>query len=277
MAYTTPLTVFQSMERIEEHEQGFTNVSGGDTLQLDNKYIIKDAYPSEGKTAIVTVGGNVQSSTDYTVDFEQNEIQYSGTATGDATVRFKTGPYNSNEVLRRIKAVESEIDRRTNTTFDGLGKRTDELYDGGEAYQNVYVFASRPVRNVSKVAVNKPDASTGNPNYVSLTEGLGEDYLTYKNLGIRFTDHGESPNPQPEDLQVTYDYGFKGVPGDIEKVATLMVVDDLVRGTVSGAMVDGRDNFDPQTVNVNVKKIDDLVEGYRIDQMRNLTNLAVEG
>ena len=277
MSYTTPLKVFQSMERIQEHEQEYSGVSSGDTLVVDSKHIIRDAYPSKNKSIILTVDGNVQADSDYTIDFERNEVEYSGGDTGDATIQHKSGPYSSDTVEDKISAVEEEIDRTTNTTFEGLTRVTDERYDGGGSSQRIYVFDKRPVRTVPKVAVNRPAGPNSNPNYVRLTEGLGADYLKYKELGIRIRNSDKVPKKAPEKVQVTYEYGFEDLPADIQKAATDMVIDDLVRGTVSGAMVDGRDNFDPQTVDVNVRQYKEILQSYRIEKFSSMTNLAVEG
>jgi len=268
MAYTTPLKVFRSMNRIEEAEETFTSVSDGDTFELANNYIIKD-------TETVTVDGNTQSDSDYTVNFDENTIDYNGSDTGTATIEYAAGPYTNSAVQSSIDAVTEHIDDYTNSTYGGLVTVTDEIYDGGR--HKVYPFVNRPVQSVSKVAVNNPTDAQGNPNYETLTEGLGEDYTDYKDLGIRFNDEGESPDNQPKELQVTYDYGYADVPSDLKRAATEMVVDDLVNGTVSGAMVDGRDNFDPQTVDVMVNSYQEVLDRYRIERYENMVNLAEHG
>jgi len=275
LAYTTPLKVFREMQRIEEAEETFSNVNSGDTLQLQNRHIVKNGYESQAKTAIVTVDGNVQSTSDYTVDFDGNSIDYDGSDTGDASIRYYFAPFPSPTVERIISEVEEDIDDYTNTTFDGVNTVTDEIYDGVEEVNPVYVFANRPVDSVSSVELNNPDGS--NPNYETVDEGLGNDYLEYKGLGIRFLQDGESPSNEPEEVKVSYDYGYSSVPGGVEELAILMTKKRLVHGTVDGAMVDGRDNFDPQTVNVNRERISELRNRWRIQRMENMVNLAVKG
>jgi len=277
MAYTSAIKVFQNMQRVERAEESFSSVSGGDTLDLANDYIIKNAFPNQSKTVILTVDGNVQDPADYTVDFDTSSVSYNGTDSGEATVEYKYGPFSDTAVQASIDAVVEHIDDYTNSTYNGVGTVTDELYDGAREDVQVYPFRLRPVQSVSKVAVNKPDAGSGNPNYVTLDEGLGNDYVDYKQIGIRFLDGGESPVSEPENLQVTYEYGYSELPADLEQAATEMVVDDLVRGTVSGAMVDGRDNFDPQTVDVNVASYQSVLDRYRLERYENIVNLAEEG
>jgi len=276
MAYTTPVNVFSEMQRLEEAEQSFTSVSSGDTLQLDNRYIVENGYESQSKTAIVTVDGNVQDTADYDANFNDNSIDYNGTDSGEASIRYYYAPFPSPTVNDVISQVEGDIDDYTNTTFGGAETITDEIYDGVEEVNPVYVLANRPVESVSKVELNRPDNNT-NPNYEEVTEGLGNDYLEYKGLGIRFLQDGATPSNDPEDVRVTYDYGYSDVPEGIEELATLMTVDRLVTGTVAGAMVDGRDNFDPQTVNVEQARIDELKGRWRIQRMENMVNLAVKG
>ena len=270
MAYTTPLKVFRSMERTEEAVESFDNVSNGDTVQLTNQYIIKD-------TETVQLDGSDVAESDYSVDLQKNAVTYTGTSSGTLSVDYSFGPYNSSTVEDKISQVEDYIDEYTNSTYGGKVNVTDEVYDGGASHQTTYVLDKRPVRSVSKVAVNEPGGGSGNPNYEEVSEGLGNDYVEYKTLGIRFLPEGKSPSTRPEELQVSYEYGYSDVPGVIEAAATEMVIDDLIRGTVSGAMVDGRDNFDPQTVNVQSKQWREKLDQYRIQEMANMTNLAVEG
>jgi len=269
MAYTTPKKVFLSMERFEWIEETFTSVSSGDTLELANPYPVQD-------TVTVVVDGNVQSDTDYTIDFELAEVTYNGTDTGDASVEYGSAPYSDTAVQQSISAVEEHIDDFTNSTYDGLETVTDELYDGN-MNESVYVLAKRPVRSISKVALNTPDPDESNPTYKEIDEGLANEYIEYKTLGFRFTEGGVDIENEPEYIQVSYDYGYSDVPADLEKAATEMVVEDLVFGTVSGAMVDGRDNFDPQTVDVNRNSYQEVLERYRIYRMENFNYLAVEG
>lgn len=268
MAYTTPLKVFQGMERIEYAEESYTNVSSGDTLDITNNYIIDG-------TETLTVGGVEQTDSDYTINYEDNTIDYSGTDSGDATLDYGFGPYNSQVVLDRIDSAETYIDEQTNTTYDGYNTVTDELYDG-DSSQRVYTFVNRPVRSVSKVALNEPTNSS-NPNYNTLTEGLGEDYVKHKDLGVKFLPEGKKPSNDPMDVQVSYDYGYSNVPGDIEELATILVIQSLAHGTVFGAMVDGRDNFDPQTVESYKDDIQRLLEHRRIMRMENMVSLAEHG
>jgi len=173
--------------------------------------------------------------------------------------------------------VEEYIDDFTNSTYDGHAQVTDEVYNGAGEYVDEYPFVRRPVQSVSKVEVNEPGAGSSNPNYVEVTEGLGEDYVEMQDLGIKFLHNGKKPNGDPRELRVSYKYGYSGVPSDLEQAATEMVVDDLTRGTVSGAMVDGRDNFDPQTVNVQKSEYMPVLERYRIERFENIVELAEKG
>lgn len=267
MAYTTAEQVFRSMQRIEQAEEDFSDVSSGDTIDLANYYPIKD-------TVTLVVDGNTQ--TDYTVNYDEATIDYTGSDSGDATVDYSFGPYSDSAVQNSIEAVESHIDDYTNSTYGGLNTVTDEYYDGAGDSARIYPFVNRPVRSITSLELNEPDAGEANPAYKSKSEGLGEDYVKHQNIGVRFVGD-YLPDPRPREVKVTYDYGYEDVPADLEKAATEMVVDDLVRGTVSGAMVDGRDNFDPQTVDVNVSSYQSVLERYRIERYENVVNLAEEG
>lgn len=275
MAYTSPLQVFQSMQAAEQAEESFSDVSSGDTLQLANPYIVEDGLGDS--TIDLVVGGNSQPESSYTVDFDRNAVEYTGSDSGDATVRYRFGPFSNAAVQNSIEAVTDYIDEYTNTTFNGEGQVTDELYDGAGEGVEVYPFRLRPVRSVSKVSVNRPETADSATNYVEMDEGLGGDYTDYNNIGIRFLPGGVTPDDRPGEIKVSYEYGYSKLPSDVRRAATEMVVDDLVRGTVSGAMVDGRDNFDPQTVDVNVQSYRSVLDEYRIERYENVVDLAEPG
>lgn len=270
MAYTTPLKVFRTIGRTEASKETFTGVSNGDTVTLTNNYIIEN-------TETITLDGSSVADGDYTVDLENNQVTYTGAGSGELEVDYLFGPYSSATVNDKIDSAVDYIEDFTNTTFDGVGTVTDEYYDGGGREQNVYVFRKRPVQTVVEVAVNQNTASSANPNYKVLTEGLGEDFVKKSTLGVKFLDYGTQPDSSPRDLRVTYKYGYESVPSDLKSAAAEMVVDDLIRGTVSGAMVDGRDNFDPQTVNVQSKEWRGVLKRYKVERMSDFTVLAEKG
>jgi len=269
VTYTTAKEVFLAMERYEQIEETRDNISNGDTIELNNIYPVKD-------TVSLTVDSVEQvEDTDFTVDYDKAEISYTGDETGSATIEYASAPFSNTAVQNSIEAVVDYIDDYTNSTYGGLGTVQGEIYDT-QASEKVYVFDKRPVESVDDVSLNRPDSGEPNPTYKSLDEGLADDYLDYKDLGIRFTSN-TSPENAPENMKVDYKYGYSSVPSDLKQAATEMVMDDLVRGTVSGAMVDGRDDFDPQTVDVQKDEYMTVLDRYRVMRMENINNLAVEG
>ncbi len=270
MAYTTPQKVFQTMNRLEAAEETLSSVSGGDTVTLSNYYIIKN-------TETITLDGSSVADSDYSIDFDDNTVTYTGTGSGELKVDYSYGPYSSSIVEDKIAGVEQYIDDYTNSTYDGQAQVTDEYYDGAGRHENVYTFVRRPVRSVSEVSVNTAGSGDSNPSYEVVSEGLGDDYVKYQDLGIKFMDNSTQPNGEPRDLKVSYEYGYSDVPSDLATAAAEMVVDDLTRGTVSGAMVDGRDNFDPQTVNVQKEEYMTVLDRYRIERYENVNYLAEKG
>jgi len=276
VAYTTPLKVLRSAGvRVEENKTTQSNVSPGDTINLGAEpFVVKGAFPEKDKSVILSVGGSVQDPADYSIDFELGEIDYNGAATGDATARYRTGPYPNSTVQNAIDSAVARFEQHTNTTFDGTETVTDEVYEPEDG-TTVIPFRKRPVDAVSKVEVDEGEGEY-RPVYESQVEGVDADYLRAGNLGIEFVDEDKLQGKRFE-VRVTYDYGYDAVPADVEDAVTSMAVDDLARGTISGAIIDGRDNFDPQTADVQVQRYQAIMEKFRVYRMENMVELREEG
>lgn len=274
MAYCTPLEVWDELGITNDAEESVTSVTSGYTISLSNKYLIDTAFPSNTKTIILTIDGNVQASSDYTIDKRMGEIDYSGTDTGDGTVEYKYAPIDNATVSSIISDVEKDIDKKTGTTFDGTVQLTDEVYNGNDRYDKQYLFRKQPVTSISSVEVNVAELGEVD-DWKSRTEGRGEDYLV-QDHGVLFMSNEAAPDPYPHSLRVTYSYGYSSVPGTIRELTLQMTIDRMMNNQVLAANIKGKDNFDPETVSLLNKDLGENISSYRIDTY-GFSSVAKEG
>jgi hypothetical protein len=222
------------------------------------------------------VDGTLQATRDYTVDIRDGEIEYNGSDSGAATVSYKYADIANSVVQEAIDSATAEIDDELDTTFNGLKTVTNEYYNGQGETDVTYVFDKRPVARVDAVARNENTPSES-PSYVDMTQGLGEDYVKDSSAGVRFINSQNYPKDAPRELRVSYAYGYDTLPADINELCKIMVLKSLFKDRVHGAGIDGRDNFDPQTVDSYSMEIDKIMDRWRLNRFDNFTELAEEG
>lgn len=264
--YTTPFNVWQRLGREERRKKTVATLETGDIVDLE-KHVVPD------EVQVLDGSGNKVSDTDYSIDTKFNQLSYSGTASlSDVTINYFTAPVTHNRATRGVEQAESHINNHLNLAFGGERRRTKEIYqtDGGTA--TVIMFDRQPVKEVETVWFNKNPSDDVAPNWVELVED--EDYIQYQNTGIKLTTDVSAYNDasgfvytdtdrnelsrNPKQVQATYTYGYDKVPGDIQNLAEILLATDMFIDTVFGAGVDGRDNFDPQTLNRYRNKVETI-------------------
>lgn len=273
MAYCTPLDVWDALRLTKERSEDFTSVSSGDTLDLSNKYLIDTAFLasqntdlSSDQTVIITdSSGTVQSTGDYNVDLRDGEIEWNGSNDADLTVRYKTAPIPNRTVQQIIDDKTKQIDERTETTFDGVATTTD-VYDGTGLRDDFYPLFNRPVDSVDTVRVN--DASSGDSDdWVTQTEGRDEDYIVIKDIGLRWINNETHPTKDVANLEVTYDYGYSGIPDDIKRLCITMTARHLFRENIISANTEGINEFDPRTTEIFLNDEEKVINRYKSFKM----------
>jgi len=279
MAYTTPLNVWERAEAVKsvDDEQPADTVSNGETLSLSNDKLIGQAFPGLGQDIVFEIDGTEVDTGDYTVDLRNGEVTYDGTDSGVPTVSYKYATVANSVVQDQIEAAEADIDDITRSTFDGFNTVVDEYYDGQGKTGVLYKLNKQPVERLLSVEYNDTNSNSVAPNYVEMSEGLGNDFILHNGLGVKFINTDKIPEEKPREVRVSYQYGYDTVPADIEEWCQLRVLVNLFKDRVHGAGIDGRDNFDPRTVNSYMSKLDDIRGRWRADRFDNFTYLAEQG
>lgn len=288
--YCTPLEVHDQADTLTNasasESAGNLTVDGG-TIELDNSYLIQDAFPqsqfsdqSEDQDIRLFLDGSLVDPSEYNVNLRDGIIEETGTAITEATtvdeVRYKHSTIPNSVVVDAINAATDHIDDKTNTTFNGTVTRTDEIYDGEGYHSREYQFEAQPVQSVASVSVNK--ASIGTPDdWQSVTEGRANDYVQYQNVGIKFMNSSNAPADEPRNLKVTYDYGFPDIPDPINLLCRRIVIRGLANDQTFAAVIDGVDDFNPETTTNFNKSISEVFDEWTIRTDLRLTNLSEKG
>ena len=283
--YTTPFNVWQRLGRVKRHQKTDVNLETGDTLQLETHVI-------EDKVTLRDGDGNEISSEDYELDPDFSELIYTGeTGIENGSLRYMTAPYSNDRAERGVEQAESHINNQLDTTFGGLKRRVEEVYqtDGGRA--TTVTVQEQPVRDVETVWVNQNPADDSPAKWKELEED--RDWIQMGNIGFKLTSEVGSiantrgytvydkENPglstSPAQVKVTYTYGFEDVPADIENLAEILLSTDTFIDTVFGAGVDGRDSFDPQTMHAYEAKVQNIMSEWDREFYNNFSTLIRPG
>lgn len=288
--YCTPLEIHDQADTLTNasasESKGNLTVDGG-TIELENSYLVENAFPqsdfsdqSSDQDIRLFIDNSLVDPDEYNINLRDGVIEETGTAISNGNevtnLRYKHSNVPNEVVVTAIEAATEHIDDLTNTTFNGTVTRTDEIYDGEGERDRVYQFDGQPVDTVDSVSVNT--ASIGNPdNWKSMTEGRADDYVEYQGLGIQFMDSPDAPDDEPRNLKVTYDYGFSNIPKPINLLCRRIVIKGLANDQTFAAVIDGVDDFNPETTTNFNKSISEVVDEWKVRTDLRLTNLSEKG
>jgi len=267
--YAQPLEVLDQIDHTENRSESFSSVSQGSEKELEETYLIENAFTVSGNDQDVVIkeggeGGTTASTSDYEVDLRDGSFTWNGTDGVDLYIRYKTGPVPNEVVKNEIESATDAIDDYTNTTFNGTETVT-ETYNIDERGQRELVLYNRPVQSISQVRVN--EARVGDSDdFRELDSGRSNDYYQQDELSVAFV--GENIPPQGRAvLEIEYTYGYSDIPNEINKVCRMMAAQSLFQNNIAGEGVDGRDDYDPRLGGDFINDKEDILDSWRIQRM----------
>jgi hypothetical protein len=173
---------------------------------------------------------------------EANIEAYMGEAF-DAT----TTPSTTNITLF-ITWAQALIDKYTGTKFEATTV-TDEILDseGG----NRFKLPKRPIVSVTNFYID--NGGLGNTtDWDELSEGRtgDEDFVILEDEGVLYF-HNNVPRWGIQNIKTTYVYGYSTVPVDVAKLATLLVVREIVRGRIADNIYSSQDSISVGPISVS--------------------------
>lgn len=161
--------------------------------------------------------------------------------------------------------VGSEVISYTGVSADDLtGCTRGELgttaasHDDGDAVHSTIVFRSGTTEGTAVSWTVQPWQTSSFAN---------EDGLIYKFKGA-------DPNPLTrvgvaERIKVIYRYGYKTVPTDITRLTLLFAKKALMKDNIGSSMIQGKNEFKPEILNIDNEEISKIINSYIILSMGN--------
>jgi len=265
--YAEPLEVLDRVGQVDSRKEVHRNVSTGANVELENKYLIQEAFTvnSNKQDIVITVDdGSTASTSDYKVDLRDGSVTWNGTDSEDLTIRYKTAPLPNSEVVSEIEAATERIDDFTNTTFNGLETVT-ETYDVNDVENLELVLFNRPVRSIDSVRIN--EAKTGSSDdFNDLDIGRDKDVFRRDDLSIEFTTASVLYRGSAV-VEVTYSYGYQDVPSQIADLTKKMAIQSLAENTVMSEILEGRDDYGTQIPDSFNREKEKVLSSWRIQRM----------
>lgn len=143
---------------------------------------------------------------------------------------------SSSQVETWISEVEDIIDITAGTIFSTSLVSSEYVdYDGS----GVILMPEHPITSVDEIRYNRQDITSSTPNWVTLQEGYGKNYITYNDFGeVEFINGNGATNivtPQAgkKKLCLSYHWGHTTVPLEIQRLATLMVSKQIINQLIN--------------------------------------------
>lgn len=262
--YAEPLEVWDMLDQTNNNSESFNNVSSGEELSLDEKFLIQEAFEhdSSKQDILIKTESGVASTSDYEVDLRDGNVTWNGSM-GDLKIRYKTAPLPNSVCVSEIKSASQDIEDITGTTFDGL-KQVTEIYSLQKRDQELILF-NRPVREIVEVRHNK-NAPGDEDDYEVLESGRPNDYYLSDRLSVKFL-HSGNARPGADNLEITYKYGYENIPEQVNRMVRAEAAISLVDNHAMGEALDGTDDFNARLPRGFINRKDELLSRWTITRM----------
>jgi len=149
---------------------------------------------------------------------------------------------STDDIVIFIAWADKAINDETRTAFTSTTV-TDEILDSN-GYER-FKLPKQPIISVTNFYVDKAGlGSASSPDWEVRTEGRtnAEDFVLLKDEGI-LQFYTDVPRWGIQNCKTTYVYGYATVPKDVEKLATLLVVRDILRARLADNLYSSQDTI----------------------------------
>jgi len=175
---------------------------------------------------------------------EANVESYLGEAFDGSTTPSTT------DITLFITWADKLIEDYTGTAFESTAV-TAEILDS-EGYTR-FKLPKRPIISVTTFEVDKAGLGSSNsPDWEARTEGRtnSEDFVILKDEGILYF-HNDVPSIGIQNIKITYNYGYGSVPKDVERLATLLVVKEILKARLADNLYSSQDSISVGPINIS--------------------------
>jgi len=240
MTFISPLELWKSLGK-----DAFTKVraeivgTGNGTVSswsLDHDNIVS------GSDTLYTDGTQVTSS--YLIDLDDGEITGLTASSGSViTADYHYADIPDSQIQDILTRAETELTESTGRTFGTTS--TTEYISVENSTEDEYFLANWPVITISSLEINTSSSVTNTPSWKTLTQGLGNDFITNtEDLKIgRFRFIDNFPNKGKDRIKVTYTHG-SDTHALADELELLLATRQMINSTIYQSIFKGRD-FSP--------------------------------
>jgi len=157
---------------------------------------------------------------------------------------------STSDIAIFIDWTDKLIQDYTGTAFESTAA-TDEILDseGRERFK----LPKRPIISVTTFEVDKAGLGSSNsPDWEARTEGRtnSEDFVILNDEGVLHF-YRDAPSAGIQNVRVTYNYGYSSVPKDVERLATLLVVKEILKARLADNLYSSQDSISVGPINIS--------------------------
>ena len=148
---------------------------------------------------------------------------------------------SSTDIVTFIGWSEKQIDDETGTSFTSATV-TDEILDSNGSQR--FRLPKRPIISVSAFTVDENGLGAASTNWVARTEGRtnSADFVILEDEGVLYF-HNDTPPYGIQNIKTTYAYGYSAIPKDVEKLATLLVTQEIIKARLADNAYSSQDTI----------------------------------
>jgi len=258
--FITPLELWKSLGKDAVTKVRAEIVGTGDganaSFSLDHDDVVS------ASNTLYTDGTSVTSSA-YTIDLDDGEIT-GLTASSDSvlTADYHYADIPDSHVQDILSRAEAELTESTGRDFQTAS--TSEYINVEDSTQDEYFLNNWPVTTISSLTINTASSETDAPSWQTLTQGLGNDFITnaedLKSGSFRFINN--FPYLGKDRIKVTYTHG-SSTHVLADELELLLATRQMINSTIYQSIFKGRDAFSPVRLEEIENRIKELTRSLK--------------
>lgn len=266
MAYCSSTEIWKHLgkdayTKVRSEIVGTSSTTTSTNYELDHDNLIDTSL-------ILYTDSSVLTSSAYTSDLDDGSItELTGASSGSVlTADYDYGDLPDSIISQMIDNSDNLIETETGRTF---GENSATEYLNVDYQQKVFFLKNYPVTTLTTIERNI-SIQTTTPDWETLTEGLGEDYIANSedlSIGrVRFINN--FPYQGEDMLKATYNYGSASTPNLVKELSILLTLRQLANSSVYKSIMKGYDNFTPirlDEINIRIEELKRILRKQSIE------------
>jgi len=264
MTFITPLDLWKSLGK-----DAFTKVRAEAVGTGDGSNTSFSLEHDDVVSGSDTIYTDSTAAPSYAIDLDDGEITTLTASSGSVvTADYSYADIPDSFIQKILLRADDELTKSTGRTFD-TGSTT-EYFDVENPTQDEYFLDNWPATTISSLQINTSSDVTDTPSWKTLTQGLGNDFITndkdLQNGSFRFIDN--FPDRGKDRIKVTYTHGTS-TNYLVDELATLLSTRQMINSTIYQSIFKGRDAFSPvrlQEIENRIKELTRQLQKINIER-----------